>query len=140
MATISVFPRSTEKAYGLSKNNIYVFETPVDANKQQIIDAVQSQFGVSVVNIKTMIQKGKAVRANRGRRARPGIALRSDTKKAYVTLAEGDSIKVFDETAPETTEKTTPLSTKKEDRPSKLAPSEQGVKPKFRIRKVLEGK
>jgi large subunit ribosomal protein L23 len=89
MTTISVFPRSTEKAYGLSKSNVYVFEVPLDANKQQITEAVQSQFGVKVVGIKTLVQNGKAVRANRGKRARPGIAYRTNTKKAYVTLAKG---------------------------------------------------
>lgn len=94
---INIFPRATEKTYGLSKGNVYVFDVPVSANKQQIIDAVESQFGVKTTGIKTLVQNGKAVSASRGRRARPGVAFRKDTKKAYVTLAEGNSIKVFDE-------------------------------------------
>lgn len=97
---ISVFPKATEKAYGLSKSNVYVFEAPVTASKQQITAAIESQFGVKIVNIKTLIQTGKAVRANRGKRSQPGIAHRKDSKKAYVTLAAGDSIKVFDEQTP----------------------------------------
>lgn len=94
---ISVFPRATEKAYGLSKSNIYVFDVPATANKQQIAEAIESQFDVTVISIQTLIQSGKAIRANRGKRVRPGITSRKDLKKAYVTLAKGDSIKVFDE-------------------------------------------
>lgn len=101
---ISVFPLSNEKAYRLSIDNVYVFSAPVDANKQQITAAVQEQFGVHVIGIKTLIQSGKAVRASRGKRANPSVTNRKDTKKAYVTLAKGDSIKVFDEPAEAKTE------------------------------------
>jgi len=95
---IPVYPRATEKAYGQAKNNVYVFDVPVTANKQQIIDAISAQFEVTIVSIKTLVQSGKAIRANRGKRSQPGIAMRKDSKKAYVTLIAGDSIKVFDET------------------------------------------
>lgn len=101
MTHINIYPRATEKAYGQSKNNVYVFDAPVSANKQQIIEAVEEQFSVKTVSIKTLVQTGKAVRANRGKRAMPGTAHRKDMKKAYVTLAEGDSIKVFDEAVAE---------------------------------------
>lgn len=94
---INIYPRATEKAYGQAKNNVYVFDAPVSANKQQIIAAVEAQFGVKTTSIKTLIQTGKAIRASKGKRSQPGIALRKDLKKAYVTLVEGDSIKVFDE-------------------------------------------
>lgn len=97
MTTIYVTPRATEKAYGLvARNNTYVFDAPLAANKQQIIDAVESQFGVKVASIKTLIQSGKSVRFSRGKRRYPGTTHRKDSKKAYVTLVEGDSIKVFD--------------------------------------------
>lgn len=100
---INVFPKSTEKAYAQSKKNVYVFDAPVNANKQQIADAIEAQFKVKVVGIKTLIQTGKAIRASRGKRSQPITIHRKDAKKAYVTLAEGDSIKVFnEETAPET--------------------------------------
>ena len=106
----SIFPRATEKAYGQAKDNVYVFDTPVNVNKQQIIAAVESQFEVKVINIKTLIQTGKAVRASKGKRSQPGVAYRKDSKKAYVTLSEGDSIKVFDEA----TDKKSDAKTKKE--------------------------
>lgn len=101
---ISIFPRATEKAYAQSKKNVYVFNVPVSANKQQIVSAIESQYSVKVVNIKTLVQTGKAIRVSRGKRAQPGTVLRKDTKKAYVTLAAGDSIKVFneEEVVPET--------------------------------------
>lgn len=98
MTNISIIPRATEKAYGQSLlNNVYVFNAPLTANKQQIVAAVEAQFEVKVTNIKTLVQNGKAVRFSRGKRSQPGNTTRRDSKKAYVTLAKGDSIKVFDE-------------------------------------------
>lgn len=103
---IVVIPRATEKAYSQSlMTNTYVFNVPLDANKQQIVAAVESQFQVKVTNIKTLVQNGKAIRFSRGKRAQPGKTTRKDSKKAYVTLAKGDSIKVFDETPVETSDK-----------------------------------
>lgn len=110
---INIYPRATEKAYGQAKNNVYIFDAPVNANKQQIIAAVESQFNVKAVSIKTLIQSGKAVRASKGKRSQPGIALRKDLKKAYVTLAKGDSIKVFDEAVAEPEAKTAAKKEKK---------------------------
>lgn len=98
MTNISIIPRATEKAYAQSKNNIYVFNAPLTANKQQIVAAVETQFEVKVTAIKTLVQTGKAVRFSAGKRTQPKTAHRKDAKKAYVTLAAGDSIKVFDET------------------------------------------
>ena len=101
MTNISVIPRATEKAYAQSQNNVYVFNVPLTANKKQIVDAVETQFEVKVTGIKTLVQNGKAVRFSRGKRAYPGTTHRKDSKKAYVTLAEGDSIQVFDQPAEE---------------------------------------
>lgn len=97
MSTLFVYPRATEKAYTASQNNIYVFNVPVDANKNEIKAAVESQYGVTVAGIKTIVQTGKAVRFSRGNRRNPGDTKRSDSKKAYVKLAKGDSIQVFAE-------------------------------------------
>ncbi|NLA42759.1 50S ribosomal protein L23 [Candidatus Saccharibacteria bacterium] len=95
---ITVIPRATEKAYGqITDKNTYVFDVPLTANKQQIAEAVASQFEVKVKGVKTLVQQGKAIRYNRGKNRYPGTTSRKDTKKAYVTLAEGSSIQVFDE-------------------------------------------
>ncbi|OYX54135.1 50S ribosomal protein L23 [Candidatus Saccharibacteria bacterium 32-50-13] len=102
MSQLLIIPRATEKAYAQSlATNTYVFSVPLDANKQQIVDAVESQFDVKVTNIKTLVQSGKAVRYSRGKNRYPGTTTRKDSKKAYVTLAEGDSIQVFDVPAEE---------------------------------------
>jgi large subunit ribosomal protein L23 len=97
MTTISVIPRATEKAYAQSvSKNVYVFNVPLSANKQEIVANVETQFQVKVTGIKTLVQSGKAVRFSRGKRAQPGKTTRKDSKKAYVTLAQGDSIQVFE--------------------------------------------
>lgn len=97
MTQISVIPRATEKAYAQSlSTNTYVFTAPLDANKQQIKAAIEAQFDVNVTNIKTLVQSGKAVRYSRGKNRYPGTTTRKDSKKAYVTIAEGQSIQVFD--------------------------------------------
>ena len=98
MTTISVIPRATEKAYAQSiSNNVYVFNVPLTSNKQEIIAAVETQFEVKVTGIKTLVQNGKAIRFSRGKNRYPGKTTRKDSKKAYVTLAEGNSIQVFEQ-------------------------------------------
>ncbi|HEY1085407.1 MAG TPA: 50S ribosomal protein L23 [Candidatus Saccharimonadales bacterium] len=102
---ILVTPRATEKAYGQTQQNVYVFNVPLSANKQQIADAVAEQFDVTVKGVRVAVQSGKAVRFSRGKNRYPGTTSRKDTKKAYVTLAEGSSIQVFEEPAAETEKK-----------------------------------
>lgn len=101
---ISVIPRATEKAYGLSGANTYVFSVPLSANKQQIAEAIETQFDVEISSIRTLVQSGKAVRYSRGKHRYPGTTNRKDTKKAYVTVSKG-SIKVFDEPETPTSDK-----------------------------------
>ncbi len=103
---IIVTPRATEKAYAGSKNNEYIFNVPLDANKNQIIEAIEENYDVKVVSIKTLVQSGKAIRYSRGKNRYPGSTFRSDNKKAYVRLADGDSIRVFDEAPIEASEET----------------------------------
>lgn len=103
-APILVTPVTTEKAYGLSQNGTYVFNVPVTANKQQISDAIKEQYSVTVKSIKTLVQDGKSVRFSRGKNRYPGTTSRSDSKKAYVTLAEG-SLNFFEQPAETSEEK-----------------------------------
>lgn len=98
MTFVHVVPRISEKAYGLvTDRNTYVFDVPVDANRDQIARAIEAKYEVTVTGIRTLVQSGKAVRYSRGKRSYPGVAYRKDTKKAYVNLKDGDSIKVFEE-------------------------------------------
>lgn len=91
--TMAVRPRVSEKAYGQSQSGTYVFIVPIDSNKVEIAKAVNAQFDVTVTDVNTTTQKGKAVRFYRGGKFDNGT--RSDTKKAYVRLADGQSIPVF---------------------------------------------
>ncbi len=97
MKSMTIIPVVSEQAYAQSLNNVYVFRTPVGLNKNEIRKAIEEQFDVTVIGIKTLVQDGKAVRFSRGKNRHPGTTKRKDWKKAYVTLKEGDSIKVFDE-------------------------------------------
>ena len=97
MTHITLIPRLSEKAYATAQENVYVFNIPLTVNKQQVADAVSDEYGVKVIKVKTLVSKGKAVNYSRGKRSQPGKTHRKDTKKAYVTLAEGDSIDIFTE-------------------------------------------
>lgn len=89
-------PRLSEKAYGLSQTNrTYVFDVLSPAGKQSIGIAVEQQFGVSVTNVNVTNIKGKAKRTFVSKRGKFVRGTRSDVKKAYVTLQEGDSIPIF---------------------------------------------
>ncbi len=80
----------TEKATMLSSNlNQYVFSVFPQATKTNIKHAVESAFGVVVINVNTMVQKPKSKR-DRSRRGKFGRT--SLYKKAIVTLKAGDSI------------------------------------------------
>ena len=88
-------PIITEKSTELKEaNNRYLFKVDVNANKRQIKAAVEELFNVRVTNVRTAVYRGKPkVVMNRAGRF-TGKA--PNWKKAYVTLAEGDSIEVFD--------------------------------------------
>ncbi|MDE3080679.1 MAG: 50S ribosomal protein L23 [Paracoccaceae bacterium] len=81
-------PIITEKATMASEANAVVFQVAPDATKPQIKEAVEAVFGVKVKAVNTTITKGKTKRF----RGRAGV--RSDVKKAYVTLEEGNTIDV----------------------------------------------
>jgi len=60
-----------------------------DANKTQIKIAVEQVFGVRVTSVNTMNRRGKT------RRTRFGMGQRKSTKRAVVSLADGDRIDIF---------------------------------------------
>lgn len=91
---MKIIPRMSEKSYQQSQNGMYIFDVPTTANKQQVADAVAEQFKVTVEDVNTTIAKGKKKRAYR-KGGQPVVGYRKDKKKAYVRLAEGQSIPVF---------------------------------------------
>ena len=92
-----VTPRATEKAYAAQTQNTYIFDVPTSMSKQAIAKEVAEQFKVTVLDVRTTNRKGKATKFRRGKHAYPGTTYRQDKKYAYVTLKDGDKIKVFDE-------------------------------------------
>ena len=82
-------PVVSEKSYSLLDEGRYTFVVHPSANKTEIKEAVQTIFGVKVANVNTMNRKGK--------RKRFGMTYgkRKDTKRAIVTLAEGEEIDIF---------------------------------------------
>ncbi len=86
MYTIIRSPIITEKATMLTDKNQVVFRVSMDSTKPEIKAAVEGLFGVTVLGVNTLIQKGKVKRF----KGRPGV--RSDVKKAVVQLSPGQSI------------------------------------------------
>ena len=82
-------PIVTEKSMRLLDDNRYTFLVHPEANKTEIKIAVESIFGVKVTSVNTMNRQGKS------RRTRYGTGKRADTKRAIVSLAEGQSIDIF---------------------------------------------
>lgn len=81
-------PVITEKAMKSSEHNQVVFLVDVNATKTQVKKAVESVFNVKVVSVNTLRQQGKQ------KMFRGVKGVRNETKKAIVTLAEGQSIDV----------------------------------------------
>jgi large subunit ribosomal protein L23 len=82
-------PVVSEKSYGLLDENKYTFLVRPDANKVQIRQAVEAVFGVKVTSVNTINRPGKR------KRTRHGWGKRKDTKRAIVSLAEGERIDIF---------------------------------------------
>jgi ribosomal protein L23 len=92
-----VRPIQTEKAYREETKRAYMFIVPTSASKQAVAKQVSEQYNVTVTSVRMTLRKGKATKFSRGKHAYPGTTYRQDKKIAYVTLKEGDKIKVFDE-------------------------------------------
>jgi len=86
---IILAPVVSEKSYGLLDQNTYTFVVKPTVNKTEIKIAIEQIFGVKVTSVNTMNRKGKV------RRTRTGVGKRPDTKRAIVTVAEGDRIDIF---------------------------------------------
>ena len=89
---IIIEPVVSEKSYGLLERNVYTFKVHPDASKPEIHDAVQAIFNVRVVKVNTLNRKGKRKRNRRSWT----YGKRADTKRAIVTLREGDRIDLFE--------------------------------------------
>ncbi|MFI6476487.1 50S ribosomal protein L23 [Nonomuraea sp. NPDC050663] len=87
---IIIKPVVSEKSYGLiDENNKYTFLVKKTANKTAIKIAIEKIFEVKVTSVNTINRQGKR------KRTRTGFGKRPDTKRAIVSLAEGDRIDIF---------------------------------------------
>jgi len=95
--TLTLRPRLSEKTYGLSESRVYVVDVPASANKHTIARAIEEQFEVKVVKVNTTNISGKSKRviSLTGKRYQNAEGKRSDIKKAYITLAEGQGLPFF---------------------------------------------
>lgn len=89
---VIIRPVVSEKSYGLIDEGVYTFIVAPDANKVEIRQAVEAIWGVKVLKVNTLNRKGKRIRNRR----KATFGRRSDTKRAMVTLAAGESIELFE--------------------------------------------
>ena len=86
---ILLAPVVSEKSYALLDENKYTFLVAPDANKTEIKIAVETVFDVKVTSVNTLNRQGKK------RRTRSGTGKRADTKRAIVSVADGQRIDIF---------------------------------------------
>lgn len=91
---IQIRPIVTEKATATSeRNNCFTFAVSPDANKFQIKDLIEKMYDVKVIKVNTANYAGK-----RKQRYTKGGIIKGSTaafKKAFVTLAEGQTIDFY---------------------------------------------
>lgn len=88
---VLVRPLVTEKTNGLREDaNQFAFEVSRDSNKVEIRQAVESLFGVRVVDVRTAVVRGKIKRIKRR------VGKQPNWKKAFVTLHPEDQIELFE--------------------------------------------
>ena len=86
MLSIVVSPVITEKSTLGLEHGQYTFKVTAEATKPQIKAAIESIYKVKVKAVNTSVLKGKT------KRFRGIESVRSDIKKAIVTLEEGQQI------------------------------------------------
>ncbi len=79
-------PLVSEKATFISQYNYYVFKVSPKSKKSEIKQAIEKLFKVDVKSVNTLNQKGKR------KRFKGKMGMRPNTKKAFVKLAEGQTI------------------------------------------------
>lgn len=86
---ILLAPVVSEKSYALLDENKYTFLVAPSANKTEIKIAVEKVFKVHVTSVNTLNRTGKK------RRTKYGTGKRPDTKRAIVSVADGERIDLF---------------------------------------------
>jgi large subunit ribosomal protein L23 len=89
---VIIAPIVSEKSYALLDTGVYTFKVHPSASKPEIHDAVEAIFGVTVLKVNTLNRKGKTKRNRRT----GTTGTRASTKRAIVTLADGERIELFE--------------------------------------------
>ena len=87
---VIIRPVVSEKSYAGIEQNSYTFLVDPRSNKTEIKEAVQTIWSVRVTSVNTLNRHGKTKRRGWTKGKRP------DQKRAIVTLADGDSIEIFE--------------------------------------------
>ncbi len=143
MKDLILKPRLSEQTYSQAQTRVYVFDVPKDANKHMVARAVAAQFDVKVDAVNITVIKGKRKRtiSLSGKRSVNAEGMRTDIKKAYVKLAEGNSLPIFaaveesekkEEAAQEQAEKAIAKQLKKTDSKTQVRTS-KGANPVTRM-------
>lgn len=94
LSEVLIKPILTEKANAQQeKLNRYAFKVNRKANKLEIKNAIESFYGVAVVDVNTVVVPGK----NKARFTKAGYiqGVKPAYKKAYITVAEGETIDLY---------------------------------------------
>lgn len=95
MKQIIIKPVITEKSLSLASRGWYSFAVVVASNKPEIAQAIHDVYGVTVLDVRTLIMHGKEHRVGKKQKR----ATKSDWKKALVRLKEGQKIDAFEVTS-----------------------------------------
>ena len=87
---VLIRPIVTEKSTLLQEQDKYVFQVDLRANKVMIREAVEKAYDVKVLSVNTVKTHGKMKRYG------PRWVKRPDTKKAIVSLKQGERIQIFE--------------------------------------------
>ncbi len=89
---VIIEPVVSEKSYAQLERNVYTFVVHPDSTKPEIKQAVEAIFDVKVTKVNTLNRKGKRKRNRRNFT----YGTRATVKRAMITLAEGDTIDLFE--------------------------------------------
>lgn len=87
-AGVLLYPHMTEKTVGAASRRMYAFVVAYGTNKQEVKKAIQSRYGVNVIGVRMVTIRGKEI--HRGKQ----IGWKQGMKKAYATIAEGQTIEI----------------------------------------------
>ena len=94
LSDVLIKPIVTEKSNSLSdKRRTYAFRVDRKANKLEIKKAVEDFYGVTVVDVNTVVVPGKA----KSKFTKAGFisGRKPSFKKAYIKVAEGENIDLY---------------------------------------------